>query len=322
MKQSIILFAAALAFAACSQDSEDRSQDSNIIQLSAAISGGDDVKAGTRAYDATEANYQNTQFLSDKGIFVEAYDHGTGAAYANSTSTYTTTSTAGTETGSIQLSGTIYYPASGNNVDILAFYPSSVSSSDDTFPESGDISDQTTIAAYQGFDLMYADKLSNKAKDTRHGLTFHHALAQIKVVLTPGNGVTAEEVASKVTAVTIKNTVPVATISTNTSTGIITAEPKDGTDVKDIEILGNKATNIGLIVPQNVAKDKAFVSIAYTGSVNGRLTYSIPEVDGKTFAAGKTYTYTFAVNAATIELQSLVITNWDPQTGGSGDFTI
>lgn len=310
MKQSVILFAVALAFAACSQD---ESQDPNIIQLSAAISGGDGVKAGTRAYSETPADYQNTQFISGAAIHVEAYKTG-GAKYTEGN--YSTTDGNGT------LSGTLYYPADGSNIDICAYYPSSINSGSTTFEVN---TDQTTIANYRSSDLMYVKKseATNKAKNTTHNLTFYHAMSQIIVNIEPNTsaGVTAEDITTNVSAVTIKNTVKTASL---TITNGDIAATKNGTTTNDIEILGNKATNIGLIVPQTVGAGE-FIAITYAGTT---YTYSLTEA--KTFAEGTKYIYTFTMGAAGIELKSLTITNWsadpnrDQETGNSGkeDFII
>lgn len=329
MKQSVILFAAALAFAACSQDSEDRSQDSNIIQLSAAISGGDGVKAGTRA-DGTSsfvAQLQNTQFETGKQVFVEVYDHSTGNTYTESTKSFTVAADQGSIAGSRLLNGTIYYPATGSSVDICAYYPHTVTSSTTQFPSSGTIADQTTIANYQDFDLMYATKLTEKTKGERHSLTFNHAMAQIIVNIVPDDDskVTASDITAKVSSVKIKNTVPVAQLTI--ANGVITAAKKSGATTDDIEILGSndgntKATSVGIIVPQTVTAGE-FIDITYAGTTHH---YSLES--SKDFDGGYKYVYTFKMKAAGIELQSLKITDWaaDPAAvegnSGSGDFTI
>ena len=345
MKQSVILFAAALAFAACSQDSEDRSQDSNIIQLSAAISGGDGVKAGTRAYDVTEANYQNTQFVDGKLIHVYAFDHPTAGEAATTPYTnanYTVSSTQGSATGSKLLNGTMYYSATGNPIDLLAFYPSTITNaSTQDFPATGNITDQDVIGEYQNFDVMWADRKLSCTKGTGtgtvHSLTFHHAMAQIIVNVTADTdaGVSHNDVKTLLTAVKIKNTVPVATLTLNTATGEMAAAKKSTESVADIDIKGafidadNKFQSIGVIVPQTVNKGAEFIEITYAGNT---YTYSLPNEASdanKEFEKGKKYVYSFRMQAAGIKLESLEITNWaaDPNAdgqgnSGSGDFTI
>lgn len=342
MKHSVILFAAALGLVACSQDSENTSQDPNIIQLSAAISSGDEV---TRAYDAIEANFQNTQFVNGKEIKVFAFDHPTAGDAATdpyTNATYTVSSTVGSTTGSKVLSGTMYYSATGNPIDLLAFYPSSITNdASQDFPTSGNITDQDAIGEYQNFDVMWADRKVNCAKGTGtgnvHALTFHHAMAQIIVNVSADTeaGVTHNDVKTRLTAVKIRNTVPVATLTLNSTSGELTANKKSETATADINITGafidadNKFQSIGVIVPQTVNKGTAFIDITYAGNT---YTYSLPNGDGdsdKEFAKSTKYVYSFKMKAAGIQLESTQIVDWTADTaadaqGNSGkeDFTI
>lgn len=299
MKQTMILLAAVLMIAACSKEEVDP----GVISLSAAVSGG---KAITRVA-GTSAQLQNGQFQTDAVIHVEAYKTG-AAMYSNGD--YTTSDTEGTMTGSL------FYPSDGSNVDICAYYPATYTSSS---TEHAVQTDQTTLANYMSSDLMYATKLTNKAKGTTHNLTFYHAMAQIIVNIEPGteDGVTAEDIATRVTAVTIKNTVPAATLTI--TNGDIDATKKAETAVADIAILGNKTSNIGLIVPQSVAAETPFIAVTYAGNT---YTYSLPAGDAKVFAEGTKYTYTFTIKAAGLVLKSYEITDWTAGEGDTKDFII
>lgn len=275
--------------AACSNEDENAGTD--IIQLRSNIN--ENVEMTTRA--KTESNLQNTQFVSGKTIMVEAYEKDATTAY---TSGNYTTGTSGSMTG------TLYYPASQKNIDICAYYPSAVTSSSTTF---GPISTaQTTDANYQSSDLMYATKLTDKAKGSTHELTFNHAMAKIVVNLTAGNGVTESNITSNVSAVKINNTITSATISKGQVTGT------SGSTKADIDITDSKTSNCGIIVPQKLTAGTTFITVTYNST---NLTYAIPTGD-KTFEAGKVYTYTFTVSATAISLKSLSITNW---TAGTGD---
>lgn len=299
---------AALTLTACHDDGPV------VVDLAAVVSGTQKQQATTRA-TGTDAELQVTQFVEGMGIQIECYDHTanpndasdhTGCvAYDNSTGVYTT----GTLSGSyVPLSGTVYYPASGHPVDIRAYYPATVTSATTVFPATGDITAQTTLAAYQGFDLMYATPHYNLTKGETHLLTFHHAMAQIIVNISPGVGVTAEDISTYVTAVTVNNTVPVATL-TNTA-GVITAEKKAGEAVADISIFGTGDKSVGLIVPQTVAKGSPFITVTYAGNT---YTYSLPDGesdDDKTFTGGYKYIYTFTMRAAELVLESEKIVDW------------
>lgn len=289
---------AAMMLASCSNDENDMignvdNLDSNVISLSSNINEGQITRA-----NLSDTEAQNTQFVSGKSIMVEAYKTGTSTAYT--TGNYTTGS-GGSMTGSL------YYPASGENIDICAYYPNTVTSSTTSFSVGAT---QTLAANYQSYDLMYATKLTNKAKGSTHALTFNHALSKIVVNLEAGNGVTTSDLTSYVTAVKIKNTKPTAGFSISAgAVGTITAS---GT-AADIDITGSTKTSAhnGIIVPQPLAANTEFIAITYNGN-----TYTYKLAAATTFEKGKVYTYTITVNAAGISVSSVSITGW--ASGGSG----
>lgn len=286
MKKYMIIAAAAIAMAACSNDESNNNVDPNIISLSASIGG------VTRAnVDATTA--QNEQFVADKSIFVEAYKTGQSSTYT--TGNYVT-GASGTMTG------TLYYPSTGENIDICAYYPNIVSSSTTSFAVSAT---QTTEADYQDYDLMYATKLTDKAKNSTHGLTFHHALSKIVVNISGTNGVTDANINSLVTAVKINGTK--LTASTTIDNGTITISGTNG-DATDIDITGatSKLSQAGIIVPQTVTEGTTFITVTYNSQ---DYTYAIP-AGGKIFAAGNVYTYSLTLSPAGLQLESTQISDW------------
>ena len=294
-KNYLFLAASALMIAACSNEESGNQpvQNPEVISLSATVSGG---------MRASGANLQNAQFASGKGIFVEAYKTGASTAYA--TGNYTTQDASGT------LSGSLTYPATGENIDICAYYPSTVSSSTTSFTVQ---TNQSSDANYQNSDLMYATKLVNKAKGSTHELTFNHALSKIIVNIVAGTGVESANITSLVSAVKIKNTKPTAGFAiTNGAPGAIT----ESGSVTDIEIKGTGAANEGIIVPQDVAA-VAFIEVTYNGT---QYTYNLGA--SKTFNPGEKYTYTLTLNASGISLKSLKINNWTEGTGGTGNITL
>lgn len=304
MKQKYFYLIAALAMAMMTQSSCISDDfDPEVVRLSVEGLGNN---ATTRA--ASTDALQNTQFVSGLGIQVEAYATGGTSTYA--TAVYNTTSTTGSTSGSILLSPAstpiYYHPTS--NIDICAFYPSSVvSASTPTFTVNAD---QTTasIANYQSSDLMYATKLTNKAKGSTHGLTFNHAMSQIIVNLQPGTGLTAGDITSNVTAVKINNTKPTANLTfakdgSNVPTGVVTAAASGS--VGDIDITGDKASNVGIIVPQTVTSGTTLFTITYNGN---NYTYALTA--NQPFNAGNKYTYTFTLNLAGLQLESVTINNW------------
>lgn len=314
MKQKYFYLIAALAMAMMTQSSCISDDfDPEVVRLSVEGLGNN---ATTRA--ASTDALQNTQFESGLGIQVEVYP--TGATSTYSTAVYNTTSNVGSTSGSILLSPAstpIYYHAT-SNIDICAFYPSSVASaSTTTFTVNAD---QTTasIANYQNSDLMYATKLTNRAKGSTHGLTFNHAMSQIIVNLQPGTGLTASDITTNVSAVKINNTIPTANLTfakdgSSIPTGVVTAAASGSTS--DITITGNKASNIGIIVPQTVNSGTTLFTITYNGN-----DYTYALTADQPFDAGSKYTYTFTLNLAGLQLQSVTINDWT--AGGSETPTI
>ena len=320
MKKHYFYLIAALATATVSLPSCINDEyDPELIRLSVDGLGRDLTnRAATRASETDDL--QNTQFISGLGIQVEAYPTGGTATYT--TATYTTTSTAGTTAGSIQLSGTMYYHPT-SNIDICAYYPSTVVSTPTPTATFTVNADQTTtnVANYRSSDLMYATKLTNKAKGSTHGLTFNHAMSQIIVNLQPGTGITASDIATNVTAVAINNTIPTADLTfgvdgSSVPTGVVTATANGSTS--DIAILGTLdsgsafLSNIGIIVPQTITNGTTLFTITYNS-----VDYTYALTANQTFAAGAKYTYNFTLNLAGLVLESVTITDWT--TGGTTD---
>lgn len=288
MKKTLFYAAAAvLLLTACTNDETNAQlENSDIISLSASVSGNN-----TRA-SLSDADIQNTQFVADRSIYVEAYK--TGVATTYTTGTYTTGAN-GAMTGSLK------YPADGTNIDIMAYHPAqngenNVTSSLTSFVVG---TDQTSVINYQDSDLMYATKLTNKAKGTTHELTFTHALARIVVNLTADASIDDASL-THLTCVTINGTKTTATITS----GVWQSEAGS---VADINITGTtKASHSGIIVPQTVAAETTFITITYNGNA---LTYKIP-AGGKTFAAGYSYTYNLTIKMSGISLTSTEIGTW------------
>ena len=272
----------------------DEPTDDGVIRLSSSV-----ASAITRAN--TGDAIQDAQFINGAQIFVEAYKTGETSTYT--TGNYSTTNTSGA------MSGSLYYPSDMSNIDICAYYPSSVSSFTTSF--SVNASQTTTdVAYYRSSDLMYATKLTNLAKGSTHPLTFNHALTKIIVTITKGNGVSDADISGKVTAVKINNTKPTAEFTI--SGGAVGTIMASGT-AADIDITGTTKTNhTGIIMPQTLTANTTFITVTYNGT---DYTYAIPS-GGKTFEAGKVYTYALTLSAAGISLSSVSITNW---TAGTGD---
>ena len=294
MKKYLIFAAAALMMTACDEAIQnDVVGDGGTIHLTATVSSGG---GATRA--SATGNLQDTEFASGKQIFVEAYETGETTPY---TSGDYTTGDAGA------LSGSLRYPANNQAIDLCAYYPNSISSVSDAFAIQ---TDQREVVNYQASDLMYATKLTNKSSGSDHNLEFNHALTKIVVNIVAGAGLTSDNITTSpgVTAVKIKNTLPNASLVIDN--GVITASKASTGSAADINITGTGASNVGIIVPQEVPAG-AFITLTYN-SVD--YTYNLPAA--KTFEAGKLYTYTFTLAAKGLSLTATSINNWTAGEGG------
>ena len=308
MKKYFAFAAAAIMMVACNVEELKTSdvQENGKINLTASINSSEDV---TRA-KSTDA-LQDIAFVSGKTIFVEAYE--TGASTPYTTGTYTTG-----EAGA--LTGGLYYPANNHNVDICAYYPSSINSGSTTFSVQADQSsdgNDGTPAEYQNSDLMYATKLTNCASivnnaPATHNLTFNHALTKIVVNISLHESMANANLTTHpaVTKVELKSTVLAAQLSITNgaiTAGKVTAgNPAAGV----IDITGTGLDNMGIIVPQTVAAESDFITLTYNGD-----TYTYKLDADKTFLGGKVYTFELTLTARGLLLQATQITDWVPLEG-------
>lgn len=268
------------------------------------------TKAGTRAKtDATELQYQ--QFVANERIHVDVYEYNSSTPVTTpyTQGTYKTTNASGA------LSGSLYYHPT-KTVDIEAYYPYTVTYNTSSFTVQ---TTQNDSAHFKASDLMYAGRLTNKGKSTIWPLTFNHALSQIVVTLTAGDGLQPSDITSNVTSVDIKNVQTEGTITNSLSAATPSYTVAATGAAGDINIFSSTvttesqtaATSTGIIVPQTVNSGTVLFSITYNGN-----TYTHTLTANQTFAAGYTYTYAFTLNIAGIQLSSTSINNW---TAGVGD---
>jgi len=300
MKKYFILAAVAVAFAACSNNESDNQVQNpdNVIRLNASV--GEITRAATAI--------QGAAFDADEDIYLEM----TATGYDKKTATYTTaTASEGKNALTVKASSTAFtWPANGT-IAIKAFYPyvdgKQVTSETASFSVE---ENQSTDDNYKKSDLMYSNNVTAQAKQaTAVGLTFKHALTKIIVNLTAGTGVVASDINNCTVTLSAKKTAAITsgvagTASTASDAATITA--------------GLGANNAAIIVPQEYAANADFITVTTAG--NHSVTFKL--TGGKTFDAGKVYTYNLTVNMSTITLQSTTISDWDPQTAVDDNVTI
>lgn len=292
MKKKYLLFAAAaIGLAACSNDEGGgRTIDPDVISFSATI-GGPVTRAASTATDL-----QDTYFVENEEVNVCSAATGeTDYTYA----VYKAGAASGTANAFTLKDGetALRWPSTGN-IDLVAYHPSIITAATTEFAVA---IDQSASDGYRGSDLMVADKLENKAKaDGAPSFTFHHKLSKVVVNLTPGAGISDDDLAN--------TTVRIKTIKTATaSEGVWSAKSGESTEWI---ALGTGASTAAIIVPQSITGTTAdpvdFIEIKVRS--NPAVVWKTNAT--RTFAANTVSTYNLTVNMASISLTSTSITGW------------
>lgn len=319
MKKQLILTAAVLALAACSNDESLNPNDGPVeIRLSSGI------EVQTRAMHNLD-----TQLGDGERVHVWVDDATTNAAlYENN---ILEKGNGGTLSG-----GTVmYFPQTGNNVDIYALH-GNVTLADNAYPEGTELThtvadDQSSSIAtvgggYQGSDLVYA-KIENQGRTnvpTTATLNFHHLLSKIEVVLIQGQG--DGDFLGRISSLQVLNTRPTANF-TLTKAGAAYGANADQTDGIEVEASGNptaialdtdistssmEVLNEAIIVPQQINAGTQFIQVSLTDGA--KFIYNLENTT--TFESGKKYKYTITVRETGLEVQSQ-ISDWTD--GGSNE---
>lgn len=275
-----LLAAAAVAFAACSNNESDNQVQNfdNVIRLSSSLG------TTTRATN----NLLETNFDAGTKVKVQVTDKATSGAISYAPVDYTV----GTS-GSLSVTPAQYYPASGSSVDIYAYYPS------DATADFSVETDQSSDNAYKTSDLMYASitGITKTSTDEQRKLTFNHLLSKIVVTLAKGTGMTDDEI--NAATVTLKDVIYKGTFTA--SNGTFTAAANEAANKVDIVIASNAGTTAraAIVVPQSVASKTLEIAIG-----GNKKEYSIPA--GTTFSAGKVYSYTVTLAKTGITVTSSI----------------
>lgn len=310
MKNYILLAAAALMLGACSND-ENLDTDAPVeLRLT---SGLEVLTRTTHDLDTQLKNGEQVHVWVDDAISDKEL-------YADNTLT------AG-DNGTLTDGDLMYFPETGNGVDIYAIHGN--------FPQDADFTNfwgteqthsveqnqKSSDGGYAQSDLVYAKStnVSRSGNPTTVNLTFTHLLSKVEVVLVRGAGypninkveILNTQLGSKFTpdkteeniAVTVSGTEgenPIEIDKDLTSKGNAT-----GTDES------KKKLNEAIIVPQTLASGTAFIRITATNE-GGELIYRLPEET--TFAPATRYRYTITANLTGLEVTA-TITPWTQETG-------
>lgn len=289
--------AAALIFAACSNDENEMDNWNGEIRLSSGL------VVQTRA---TNKDVPDKQIAAGQqiGIYVEGVSGET--AYTG----YTNVSADADGSGNFSsYSTTMYYPQSGKDVQISAYHPYSQEVSD-TYDFTVETA-QATDANYFKSDLLYSNKKTYARSKTAHSLTFEHKLAKVVCNLSSGEG------NPDITGATVEIVTPERAVSFNRTTGAVAGATTSAKG--DNVTLGQYGA---IIAPQTYAKGKKFLKVTLTSG--GELYYTIPNGAADTdliLASGSVYTFDITVDLTELKVNSN-ISEWTPVSAKTGNATM
>lgn len=282
-KLFMTMAAATLLLAGCSNDENEITDNWNgEIRLSSGVS--------VQQTRANSNDVPDKQIAADQqiGIYVSGVTGETGyTGYAN------ISATADGSGNFSDYSASMYYPQSGNKVNIAAYHPYKADATDeyDFIVENN----QSSAGNYYKSDLLYSTSAEFARSKTAHPLTFKHLLSKITCTLQAGDGVSSVEGAT-VTICDVETAVKF-----NRTTGAVgTAQTSSKQDV-------TPGTYGAIIAPQTVPTSTKLLKVTLS---NGGVFYYKTE-EQTTFAGGSKYAYTITVKASGLTVTS-TITDWTP----------
>ena len=275
-------------FSSCSSNDEEQIVDNQQpvdLKITAGIS--------TRAVNAT--------WTAGDKIGVFSMD-GTTPSYSNMS--YTTVNGDGNFTASSE-DQTIMLPADNSSRTIAAYYPFTTAAASGTY--SIDVSNQSNQEA---IDLLVANPVSGVSKTSPvAALEFHHKLVKIDLSISPGEGISQEQLASMT-----------VTISNQPTTGTC-----DVINNGNVNVTSAGTSTITLLTTNNGSSCEAILLPA-SSTENMIMTFDIPNVGvykwavnsaakSQSFDAGNKYKYDISINQTSI-IVNASIEDW---TQGNGE---
>lgn len=208
---------------------------------------------------------------------------------------------------------TMYYPASGNPVNVYALKTNAPTGAD-SYPEEAlqhTVSTrQTDLEGFASSDLLYAREENVENGTASVALTFYHLLAKVQVAVALSDGLVKEDIAgieidgTKIMAGFVLGKF-VSPDAVEISAGGESRTIAIGTDIS--ETLDSPAYNDAVIVPQTVEEGTPFIVV--TLADGSRLAYRLTE--NKTFSARTAYQYHILVKRDGLSVTTNV-TDWLP----------
>lgn len=314
MKTRFLMATAAAAIVMVACNNEETDNWAGEIRLSSGLA--------VQQVNSTRAanNIQSEQFAADEKIDVFINEAVATGETATTSYTQPLVYTAGGD-GSMSTSDQPYYPTSGKDVNIYAYYPSgTVTSIDEEQIEFTVVADQSSDANYKVSDLMYGKPaLNNPVGHTKNdvNITFKHLLSKVTVTLKQGAGIKNLTNAK----VELLNVLPTTTLTP--STGVIFGADGDETDITVMKVTdSSNLSGSAVVVPQTLNQEvegkRRFIRVTLE---TGGILYSQNLTDANNdpigdivMTAGNEYKYEITVNLTSLDIKSS-INPWD--TGGS-----
>lgn len=268
---------------------------------------------------------QGVQIASD--VHVGFFINENVASGSTATTTYTQNLDY-TASGSGGFNGTaVYYPQSGNGVNIYAYAPWKTSLTLDGNYAFSIKADQSKDADYLASDLLWGQPMklksgsdseyepANPVARTKNAVpvSFKHLLSKIQVELKPDatNGLTADDFkGAKLEILSVKPEVSLTladgtiAAASGTAANVVAADyPTDATPA---------LTAAAIVVPQTFSKGAKFMQVTLT--TGGELFYTLPSGAGDadlTLESGKIYKYEITVKLTGLTVTSK-IEDWKP----------
>lgn len=314
MKTRFLMATAAAAIVMVACNNEETDNWAGEIRLSSGLA--------VQQVNSTRAanDIQSGQFAAGEKIDVFINEAVNAGETATTSYTQPLVYTAGGN-GAMSTSDQPYYPTSGKNVNIYAYYPSGTVTSIDVNSEIDFtvVADQSSDANYKASDLMYGTPDKNPVGRTKNhvNITFKHLLSKVTVTLKQGAGIKNLTNAK----VELLNVLP--TTKLDPSTGTISGAEADKDKIA-ITVM-DKGTNLSgsaVVIPQTLNQEvegkRRFIRVTLnTGGVlySQNLTDADNEPIGDIeMTAGNEYKYEITVNLTSLDITSS-INPWGP--GGS-----
>lgn len=298
-RQSILMAAALLLLAGCSNDNEGAATPEGDGRVALQVSSGIE----TRAYDKT--------WESGDAIGIYMLDGETAEA---ENCKYTTGTTGESGAFTADAANTIYFPINGDSRDFAAYYPYRESIEKGVY-----LVDVTTQTSQKAIDLMGAAKVTGKHKnDSKVDFKFAHKLVKLAMTIKPdGTSLTAEDM--KGLKVEITNQPVKATCDVVKGGDVNVTTPVAPDRPVDVELLTNADGTAaeGIVLP-NTSTNNMYFRFTLK-SMSESFIWNINSAEkSKQFQAGSKYVYTITVGKTAINVTSTV-TDWTPGNGEGGE---